>query len=199
MRRDAGLSLIELVVAMALFALVAVMGLQVLNGTLRFQSRYVALSDQTAELSLALTLLRRDLAHAVPMPFVRPEGGPLSSIEMTLPGPVLALSLAGQPSLGETGDDGTRRVEWRHDPRLQTLSRRSWPTLMPQSASQVASEEVILSGVRRLDMRVFQDGLGWQNWSELPTNQLSLALPDAIEVTLDLTGIGLVPLVEVYR
>ena len=39
---DAGLTLIELIVAMALFALVAAMGLQVLNGMLRARDRLVA-------------------------------------------------------------------------------------------------------------------------------------------------------------
>ncbi|SDE37476.1 type II secretion system minor pseudopilin GspJ [Ruegeria marina] len=199
MRRDAGLTLIELVIAMALFAFVAVMSLSVLNGTLRAQDRYREVEARTAEASLALTLLRRDLAHAVPASFVQPGGVEFSSLEMIDPGPVLRLSLAGQPSMGEPGDDGMRRVEWRFDRSRGALLRRVWPTLTPAQPGQVSPETTMLTGVERLHLRVYSDGQGWLDWTELPENQIVLALPDAVEVTVTLEGYGPVPLVEVYR
>ena len=52
-RRDQGITLIELIVAMALFALVAVMGLQALNGMLRSRDRLSDMADETAGLSTA--------------------------------------------------------------------------------------------------------------------------------------------------
>ena len=67
---DTGLSLIELVVAMALFAMVAIMGLQSLTGTMRISERLTQIDSDTAELGNAVALLRNDLTSVVPMLFM---------------------------------------------------------------------------------------------------------------------------------
>ena len=57
--RDRGLTLIELVVAMAVFALVAVMGLQSLSGSLRMRDGLTARAEDSAALAQAIAVLRR--------------------------------------------------------------------------------------------------------------------------------------------
>lgn len=155
-RRGArGFTLLELVVALALFALVSIMALQMLTGALH-QSRLLARTDaRAAEVLRVMTLLRRDLERLVPVPFQ----SPLGEVEPAY-APVLdrlSLSTGGQSRLPRTGPDsageaGFRRVIWRHDAEAGTLTRRAWGVLNPRDAEQIGAETVQLTGV--LDLRV---------------------------------------------
>ena len=75
-RAGRGLSLIELVAAMAIFALVAVMGTQALVAMLRLRGDLAGRSDRSAGLARAAFLLRRDLAAAVLVVCLVPGGPP---------------------------------------------------------------------------------------------------------------------------
>lgn len=74
-RREAGFTLVELLIALTLFALLATL----LFGGLRFAGRAVAAGDarleRSAELSLAASFLRRVLAAAEPLPRAESGGG----------------------------------------------------------------------------------------------------------------------------
>ncbi|MCA0873488.1 prepilin-type N-terminal cleavage/methylation domain-containing protein [Seohaeicola saemankumensis] len=192
---DAGLTLIELIVAMALFALVAAMGLQVLNGMLRARDRLVTRSDDTSALSLTLALLRQDLQAAVPMGFSAP-GVPPAPPLTTTPGPRLALSLAGQSGPGIPEHAGFHRVIWRYDRAARQLTRQIWPSLSPATASQLQPAIPVLTGVQGLEIRLFRPDQGWLDWRDLPVDVIRTDLPAAIEVTLDTAVFGRVRLVE---
>lgn len=199
MRRDSGITLIELVVAMALFALVAVMSLQALTGMLRARDRLAGLSQDSAQLSLALTLLRRDMAAAVPVLFHTPAGLPVAALEMADPGPRLGLSLAGQAGPETPDFTGFHRVEWRYDSRARTLTRQAWPVLHPARESQRGPAVAMLEGVTGFGLRFHDGETGWQDWSALPPGALSDRLPDALEVTLSTERHGRLVLVEAFR
>lgn len=174
-RPDAGLTLIELVVAMAVFALVAVMGLGALSGSLRMRDRLVRADDAAAELGLTLDLMRSDLAALVPLLFYRP-GGPIGSALAFGPGGrLLELSLGGQPALPSaagTPAPGFNRVEWRLSPDGR-LTRSAWPTLWPTLGSgpgsglgsgasgQRAPEVTVMTGVTAMRLRSHWPGAGW--------------------------------------
>lgn len=199
MRHQAGITLIELVVAMALFALVAVMGLQALNGMLRARDRLEALSAGTAELSAALSLMRHDLGAALPAVFHTPEGLPVSAVEVSAPGPRLALSLGGQATISGPDHAAFQRIEWSFDGAAGRLVRQVWPSLQPASRGQLSPPVPVLTGVTGLGVRLFAEGLGWTDWADLPADSLRTDLPDAIEVTLTTGRHGAIRLVEVYR
>ncbi|MEQ9260339.1 MAG: type II secretion system protein GspJ [Roseovarius sp.] len=152
-----GFTLLELVVSLALFALVSVMSLQVLTGALH-QSRVMERADaQAGEVLRALALLRNDLDHAVPLPFQTPIGD-VEPAYLPQTGS-LSVSLGGLPRLprapGESAaearpDAGFQRVIWRHDAAAGTLTRQVWPVLNPRDPAQLGPEEVVLTGVRGL-------------------------------------------------
>jgi len=199
MRRDSGITLIELVVAMALFALVAAMSLQAITGMLRARDHLLVLSGDTARLSLALTLLRQDLSAAVPILFYTPGGRPASALDITPPGPRLSLSVAGQAGAATPDFTGFHRVEWQFDPANARLMRRVWPALQPAARSQVAPAVEMLTGVRGFELRLYRGEAGWQSWRDLPPGQIDGRLPDAIEVTLATDRFGALTLIETFR
>jgi len=214
--RDTGLSLLELVVAMALFALVAVMGLQLLTGTLRIRDRLEIASTETGDLSRALALLRADLTNATPMRFDPPgDAGPRSALTASATG--FQLSVSGQVDLPPINALGFHRVDWQLASD-GTLSRSFWPVLSPASATSKSPDVPVLTGVTGWAIRTFWAGQGWVGGTNDPnptgnntgpaqdsdlgpiaSSAYSDQLPIAIEVTLQTRDFGELTLVEVLQ
>lgn len=213
-RSDTGLSLIELVVALSIFTLVAVMGSQALTGMLRNRDIILEHVDDNAALSRALTLLRADLSAIVPMAFYPPNRqSPQSALRFR--GQTLSISVAGQPAFLTDGsiDDGFHRVEWSLDEN--GLTRRNWVTLTPLDTSSKSTDQQVLSNVRDLRIRSYVTGRGWidglNSGSVGATDSggdgdsagaapevYSSALPQAIELSFTLEGIGPITLVQSF-
>ncbi|OWU81684.1 hypothetical protein ATO6_23670 [Oceanicola sp. 22II-s10i] len=213
---DRGLTLIELVVAMAVFALVAVMGLQSLTGMMRLRERLGGMADDTARLATGLSLLRADLDAALPMVFFPPDGSLPRSALMFGPeagAPVFEITVGGLPA--PEGPDrpggGIGRVEWRLDPAAGTLARREWLALTPARADARMPETVVLTGVTGIALRSHWPMRGWiagvsgNQFDTRPAgdgdaapvrSSYSSDLPDAVEVTLITRDHGRISLLE---
>ncbi len=179
-RASRGFSMFELVVVLAIFALVALTGTQVIRATVQADHRLSQISDTSRELAVALALLRRDLGAAIGIGFVAPAGGAEPPLRIGADG--FSLSVGG---LGTGPDqDGLGRVVWRLDRASGTLTRRVWPTLAP-AASQAASAEVtLLGGVRSIAVEAFQLPGGWQPGFVADPRQ-PVSLPRALRVRID--------------
>ena len=217
-QRDTGMTLIELVAAMAVFAVVAVMAVQALSGTLRARDRLADLQQDTATLSRSLSLLRNDLAAAVPLVFFPPDrGAPRSPIRLRENGTRLEISVAGQAALSAAGaieTDALRRVEWRLEAETGTLYRRVWRALTPLNSTAATPEVAVMTGVRALSARSFwPDGVGWRpGVAGQPRSNdtfdgdnvglsaaFSSRLPDAVELTLRTDAYGDIRLLEAFQ
>lgn len=165
-RGESGLTLIELVVAMAIFALVAVMGLQSLNVSLTLRDRLGARAGQASDLGRGLALMRNDLSAALPMVFFPPgQPRPASALREMRGATGFSLSLGGQPGLhlaaGRVDARPRQRVDWRLDTGRQQLTRAAWSTLYPVSDTQRGPEVPVLDGVTGMSLRSFWAGQGW--------------------------------------
>lgn len=215
MGRDSGLSLIELVVAMALFALVAVMGMQTLSGTIRTRDALTTRDGRDQELAVTLALLRSDMEQAAPLLFFPPDGPPQSALNHALADVQIGLSIAA-PAGAEAP---FQRAEWRLDRAEGVLSRRFWPVLIPADAGQRSRSRVLLSGVQALRLRSYWAGYGWVEgtgadlFTQAPppgqadgdsafgllANTYSDTLPTAIEITLVHEVLGDIRILEVLQ
>lgn len=174
-RPDRGISLIELVLAMAIFALVAVLGAQALTGMLRMRDDLVIRSDQSAALAELTSLLRADLAALVPMLFYPPDrAAPRSALRFEPAGPSakLSLSRAGLSRFDSEAAASTAslqpiRVEWLlHQGQL---SRRVWPSLFPARADArsapvpwpSAERDRGFGPIEALRLRSYWPQIGW--------------------------------------
>lgn len=216
--KDSGLSLIELVVAMALFAVVAVMGLQSLTGTMRVSERLTQIDAETAELGNTIALLRNDLNAIVPMLFYPPQSAPDRAVHLSENGTTLGLSIAGQKALTATHTD-KHRAQWSVDDSQSTLTRQFWPALNPADQSQLSLKMLVLNGVTGLSVRTYWPSVGWTVGATPPlTTQISATpdtpdqdvigapppvyfsiLPIAVEVTLQTTKHGDLRLVQTLQ
>ncbi len=212
-----GLSLIELVVAMALFALVAVMGTQTLTGTIRTRDALTERDTRDRDLAVALALIRSDLDRLAPMLFYAPDGPPQSALYHLAAEGRVNLSVSVLPN--DPSAEPFQRAEWRFDRATGHLLRRAWPATSPARAGQVGAERLLLSGVQALRLRSFWEGLGWVEGTgidlrppnaapdasdsdaafALLANQYSDQLPLAVEITLTVDGLGEIRVTEAMQ
>lgn len=219
-----GLTLIELIVALGIFALVAAMGLQSLTVSLSMRDRLGAQADTTNQLGQGIALLRNDLSSALPLLFFSPErSSPSSAIRRVRDGQGFSLSVGGQPGIrlvsGGLDAADKQRVDWRYHPADERLSRQAWPTLYPLSASQQGPEVDVLEGVTGLSLRSYWTGQGWRPGLHsvlqaergeqperdedigggVPPEIYSSGLPRAVEITLETRDFGRIVLVEYFQ
>lgn len=218
-RKDKGMTLIELVVAMAIFALVAVMGLQGLAGMLRIRDRLAEVDQGATALSQTIALMRNDLTAVMPMRFFPPDGPSRGALRQDADGTLFALSIAGQPDLAQVRGTGQlHRAIWQVDTSTATLSRQVWRTLTPANITARTPAVDILTGVTDLRVRSYWQGQGWINGATNPLlanaptqapsdedgaggapERYSDFIPAALEVTFVTATQGDITLIETLR
>lgn len=145
-----GFSLLELVAVLAIFALVSLIGVQVIDASVRSQTRMSQTHDAVADLSFALALLRRDMNAATALPFQTSEG-PVPPIQINATGFTLTVSGMGlDPETSEIA-----QVRWQ---------RTSDGTLTRQvvTAAAAAPERVILAGIDGFAISAYDAQAGWR-------------------------------------
>lgn len=181
-QRQKGFTLIEMMLAIAIFALLSLMATQILRSILQTHQRVDDKTQQMAQIQLALALMERDISQATVRPAAdesRPNlvdfivvKGTSDEIELVHrhwanPGAILARS-------------SLERVKYRL--RAGQLERLSFPT--PGAPISQARIVPVLHDVERFQLRFSQAG-AWQNgW------YASAVLPQAIELTVELPKYG---------
>lgn len=181
-QRQKGFTLIEMMLAIAIFALLSLMATQILRSILQTHQRVDDKNQQMGQIHLALALMERDISQATVRPAAdesRPNladfivvKGISDEIELVHrhwanPGAILARS-------------SLERVKYRL--RAGQLERLSFPT--PGATISQARIVPLIHDVERFQLRFSQAG-AWQNgW------YASAVLPQAIEVTVELPKYG---------
>ncbi len=186
--RHKGFTLLELLVSLAIFAILSVIAYQGLQVMLDARARIETRAARLAELQSLFTILGRDLEQAAGRP-VRDDFGD------TLP------ALLGNDSRLELSRTGRRNPAGFRRSALQRIAylvaeeqllRRSWGVLdrAPDSSFQ---EGVLASHIQGLEFRYLNQERQWRSqWppATLGDQAPPSTLPEAIEVTIDVAGWG---------
>ncbi len=185
-RRSAGFTLLEVLIALAIFAAISVMAYGGLNFVIKMRDRVGERSEQLAELQKALTIMSRDITQAVRRG-IRDEFGD------TVPalvagsggyGRIMALTRAGWPNPTGRPRSFLQRVAYGIDD--DQLIRYSWPVLdRPQGMEP--QKGVLLTGVKAFKVRFLDLNGQWhRQWPPLSArNGPKDLMPKGIEVTLE--------------
>lgn len=187
-RRFSGFTLLELLVAVAIFGVMAALAYGGLRGVLAAREETGAVAERLGDLQLAVSLMTRDLQQAVPRP-IRGAHGDVAGALLGTPRTV-ELTRAGHANPTAARRATLQRVRW--SVADGTLTRWSWPVL-DRMPSTLPAERQLLDGVRVLRLRYHFRG-GWHDswpprrFQGMPPE----AVPRAVEFSAELADWGTV-------
>lgn len=188
-RSSHGFTLLELLVAMAVFAVLAGIAYGSLETALEAREETEIRNRRRAEIMFAMTLLERDLLQIVSRP-VRNEFDQMSPAVLVerAPGARIEFTRTGLPNPRSEKRSSLQRVAYElGDDRL---IRRTW-LVLDRTAQTVPVEEVLLEDVESIEFEALAE-----NWTDTwpaglqSSEQNLVAMPRAVRVTLTLGDLG---------
>ena len=170
-----GFTLVELMVALLVFGMIAAAGALLLATSVDSQSRVTARLDSSAQLRRAHALLSADMAQAVARPTRGGAAGQRPAFAGGGSGPIAALVRAGWDNPGGDPRANLQRVEYRIEGgRLIRLTGGAL------DGGEAGNPLVLAEGVTAATAR-YRAKDGWRDvWDPIDP----LVLPRAVEITL---------------
>lgn len=181
-----GFTLLELLVAVAVFAVLAAMSYGGLTSVLETGEAARAQGERLKELQLAVAWLERDISQMVDRTSRDEYGDSRPALEIAGPeGGLFAFTRAGRPNpLGDLRSSLQRVSYGLQD---EALVRAGW-TMVDRAPGSRAARATLLRGVEALELRVLDAAGQWhETWPPLTAAQ---GLPAAVEITLRLEDLG---------
>ena len=174
-RRSAehGFTLIEVMVALLIFSMIAAAGVGILAFSVRAQAATDAKLSEVAGLARLSAALSADLAQAVDRPTRDPDGTVRPAFAGDAGGVVFVRG--GQSSYDDAPRPGLQKVGWRLEG--DAVVRQGWPMLDGASAREPAA---MMTGVRAVRWRYRVDGAWADRFDGTPLRPL----PGAAEITV---------------
>lgn len=179
-RAQAGFTLIEVLVALALMALVSLMAWRGLAGVSGARDRIEAQAEDTDAIVRTLGQMARDVELSY-------SGPPFDSAGQDALALTSGLRLLRRAAGGQTlevlrpdpdGNGLWQRVQWQIRP--DGLWRAGGPSAPRSPLPSVDSGVLLLPDVRKLTLRAWVPGVGWAN-----TDTSFAAAPTGLEITLE--------------
>lgn len=198
-RRSGGFTLLELLIAVAIFVIVGVLAFGGYNELVKQSEILNASAQRTRAVQATVQRMTQDFAMLEPRPVREPLG---ETLQPALQADARTDQLAQLTRSGWTNPAGVprptlQRVAWRLE--NERLRRDYWVVLDRTLGTEPASA-VMLEGVRSVRLRFMDRNRAWhEQWPPLGYSapEAPRALPIAVEITLELQDWGkLVRLVE---
>lgn len=185
----AGFTLLELLVALAIFGLLATMSYSGLRTILEQQAGTEAAAERLAELQKIYMLMQRDIEQAVDRP-VRDEYG--DEQPALAGGDVLQLTRGGWSNPAARARSSLQRVGYAFED--DQLVRYSW-SVLDRAQDSEPLRQPLTDSIEQLQLRYLAASNEWrEQWPDtVPDTQSETppsGLPRAVEVTLDHTQFG---------
>lgn len=187
MKRCAGFTLLELLIAIAIFALLAVGTWRMLGAVIDSDEATRVQEQQLRELVRAVSAFERDVRQVVSRPIRDPYGESRAALLGEHQGDNDALELTRSGWRNPTGAQRSRlqRVRWQLSG--ERWERRYW-TVLDQSQDSQPQVQNALDGVTAMKLRYMDDNGDWQDsWppAGLTEDERLGRLPRALELTLE--------------
>ncbi|MDH5485806.1 MAG: type II secretion system minor pseudopilin GspJ [Gammaproteobacteria bacterium] len=196
-RGSSGFTLIEIMIAMAIFAILSVLAYGGLNSVINSRERTLVSMARLQELQVTMSHLQRDMQQIINRPGRDELGSTLADLRASQ-GEDLIIQFTRNGLRNPAGivRGHLQRVAYKLDE--DKLLRLSWPYVDRASADQVV-ENTLIENIKTLDLRFLDQQNNWHgNWPALSADPNSpVALPKAIEVKLQMEDWG--DIIRVFR
>jgi len=185
-----GFTLIELIIAMAVFSVMAVISYTGLAQVLDNQDILTSQREYQRKLVLAFMRIEDDLDHVRARGIRDIYGEPQGPFIGLAPGtssitePTLEFTRGGSPIIvGATPQSDLQRVAYRLDDQ-GNLSRLSW-SVLDRSPVSTAREHVLLTDIKEMEVRFFRADKRWSDsWPPLGGENKGELLPKGMELKI---------------
>lgn len=175
-----GFTLIELVVAVAVFAVLATLAYGGLRNTLDARVQITRANDELARLETAFLLFETDIANVVPRPTRDELGGTMPALMAPPDRPELEFTRYVDDSHSDAPVVRLKRITYTLGDG--NLERAIWPILDRVPGTE-PRRTIVLEGVRELSYR-FHDRQWFDYWPQASTAVSDTRLPSAVEVNV---------------
>lgn len=186
-RGQRGFTLLELLIALAIFALIGAAAFAGLDTTLELRQQAEQTGQRLANIQFALQIIERDLEQIIPRSVRDDSGSSQNALQTGSNNAIVSLSRSGWDNFLQQPRSQLQRVQY--ELREQNLVRVYWPHL---DGAYEARESVLLTGVADLRLRWLNQQRQWQNRWPLTPEQAQ-QLPLAAEIMLVLNDWGEIP------
>lgn len=194
MRRAAGFTLVELLVAMTVVAIVGVIALDGLNRVIDQQSTARERAERWREVQLAMRIVVQDLAQIHPRPTRAELGESYQPSLLASPNAQFALELSrgGWTNPAGFARGSVLRVAYDWEDADDLLVRFHWPVMDRTFATPPIRTE-LLSGVTTVEMRFLDSAGEWHlDWPPLSSDPVAAFVqrPRAIDFAVEVEDFG---------
>jgi general secretion pathway protein J len=190
MKRCGGFTLLELLIAVAIFALIGAMAYGGLQQVLVQQQRTGQQSQRLSDLQKSYLIMQRDLEQLVNRKIRNEFGDQVDALVGGSGYEGVAFSRAGRSNPAGFVRSNIQRVAYVPD--QETLLRRTWRVLDRAQDSQ-PDDQVLVEGLQRFSMRFLDQGDEWhERWPPQVQGgaEAGIDLPRAVEVQLEMDELG---------
>ena len=177
-----GFTLLEILIAMAVFAIMSVMAYSGLRVLLDARAATSLRSERLAELQITLYLLGEDLAQSITRPvrdeYGTQEPGSRGGTRSEVSGELLSLSRSVPAWSAYQAGSQLQRISYRFE--QGSLYRLAWTTLDRTQQTEYRRRKLI--DLERIHLRFFD-----QDWTD---SWSSSTTPKAVEIVFTINGLG---------
>lgn len=179
-----GFTLLELIIALAVFALMSAMAYSGLQSVLETRQHVELQAEQLKHVQIAWATVERDITQAIGRR-LRDGNGDLLPV-LRGGNNILEFSRIGWNNPNQRPRSAIQHVLWHWE--NEKLKRSTW-LVLDQSPTSLPQDAVVLADVKAFELRFMDEQRQWQLlWPSGGENEDRL--PRAIEVTLDIPGWG---------
>jgi general secretion pathway protein J len=180
---EAGFTLVELLVALAIFAMISVAGVTLLRSGSDTQIAVKSRLEDYSRANRLYNAMEGDLAQAVIRPVRDQAGAPVPAFTVgnaAVPGALFGFVRAGWSNYDDAPRAGLQRIAYTLEGGA--LKRLSWPMLDGAAPSDAAT---LVENVTAVRLRFRDEKGGWRSdWTAIDAD----ALPRAVELRLTIQG-----------
>ena len=186
-QRQSGFSLVELMVALAVFSIISAASFVGLNSAIRSYSFFVQESSDETRANIFIALITKDFLQIVPR-IVRDSNGDYQPAFKLGGDYLVEFSRGGQPSIGQS--TGISRVAYKKEKKQ--IWRYTWPFLDNIRTTE-PSKALVLDNVKSIKIEAIDESLREsKSWPKTISfdNQEYARTPQAIQVEVEVEGDG---------